>query len=559
MLAGVGGIDLLLFVISAEDSIKPQTREHFDICRLLQVPRGITVLTKSDLVDAETLEVVRLEVEDFLRGSFLDAGRSPIIPVSALTGAGLDRLKQELARVAGEVAQKDAHAAFRLPIDRVFTMKGFGTVVTGTMIGGEVHKEQEVELLPAQRSLRVRGVQVHNQQTERAQAGERTALNLANVAPEELARGMMLATPGLLMPARRLDVRLSLLNSARELQNRARVHLHLFTAETIAEVALYEGQKLAPGGEAWAQLRSDEPVACVPGDRFILRQFSPVATIGGGVVVDVAPVLKLKPEARIAMLERLASGDDLIVLRELARRRGEHGLRRDEAIHETGWVRERLERAEKALVKAGEIAAVGGAMIDSAVFERVKADLLHSVEVFHAANPLVGGIARQELAERSGLSGEVFSGALEALLAARKLAATGEQLHLPGRGVQMKDEEAESKAQIERAFAAAGLKVPALKEVLAGLKIDRARAEKIVTLLLREKLLVKISDELVFHAGALAALKAQVAAMKAQSPKMDVGRFKDAFGLTRKYAVPLLEYLDRERVTRRVGDERVIL
>ncbi len=559
MLAGVGGIDLVLLVISAEDSIKPQTREHFDICRLLRVPCGITVLTKTDLVDKETLQVVHLEVEEFVHGSFLDANRSPIIEVSARTGEGLEKLKHELARVASETIQKDAHSAFRLPIDRVFTMKGFGTVVTGTTISGEVAKEQEVEVLPSGIKARVRGLQVHGSAAETAIAGQRTALNLAGIPQEELARGMVLAQSGLMLPTRRLDVQLSLLDGTHPLKNRTRLRLHLFTTETIATIMLYEGAELPAGSTAWAQLRTGSPVACAPGDRFIVRQLSPVTTIGGGLVVDVNPTRRIKPAARTEMLEKLSAADDLCRLRVLLARREQHGLHLHDAIHETCWTLERLKAALEKAAQAGDIITVKDVLIAEPTLKRIAADLFAAVTAFHAANPLVGGISKQELWEKSGLDRELFVAALDTLLAANKLAISAEQVHLAGHRLLMKDEEAESKKQIEAAFASAGLKVPALKEVLASLKIDLQRAQKIVTLLLRDKVLVKVSEDLIFHRETLEELKRQVSEWKSKSPKIDVSRFKDLVGVSRKYAIPLLEYLDREHVTRRAGDERIIL
>jgi len=559
MLAGVGGIDLVLLVISAEDSIKPQTREHFEICRLLRVSRGITVLTKSDLVDTETLQVVHMEVEEFVRGSFLDTSRSPILEVSARTGEGLEKLKQELARVASETAQKDAHAAFRLPIDRVFTMKGFGTVVTGTTISGQVRKDQEVDILPSGKKARVRGLQVHGGATETAIAGQRTALNLAGVPQEELERGMVLAQSGLLLPTRRLDVQLSLLDGVHPLKNRSRVRLHVFTTETIATIALYEGEELRAGTTAWAQLRTGSPVACAPGDRFIVRQLSPVTTIGGGLVVDVNSLRRMKPGARTEMLEKLSAGDDLCRLRVLLARRERRGLRVLEAIHETGWTMERLKTTLEKGAQAGDIISLKDVLIAMPTLKRIAGELFTAVEAFHTANPLAVGISKQELWEKSGLDRELFVGALDTLIAAKKLAISAEQVHLAGHRVLMKDEEAESKKQIEEAFATAGVKVPALKEVLAGLKIDLPRAQKIVTLLLRDKVLIKISEDLVFHRETLEELKHQVSEWKSRWPKIDVSRFKDLVGVSRKYAIPLLEYLDREHVTRRAGDERIIL
>ena len=559
MLAGVCGIDLVLLVISAEDSIKPQTREHFDICRLLRVPRGITVVTKSDLVDTETLRVVRMEVEDFVRGSFLDTSCSPVLEVSARTGEGLEELKQELARVAAEITQKDVHAAFRLPIDRVFTMKGFGTVVTGTTISGQVGKEEEVEILPSGKKARVRGLQVHGSATEIAIAGQRTALNLSGVPQEELERGMVLAQPGLLLPTRRLDVQLSLLDRVHPLKNSTRVRFDVFTTETMATVALYEGEELRAGGTAWAQLRSATPVACAPGDRFIVRQLSPVTTIGGGLIVDVNPMRNMKPGARTEMLQKLSSGDDLCRLRVLVARREHRGLRVREAIHETGWTTERLNTTLEKGAQGGDLIHLKDVLIATPVLNRIAKELFAAVEAFHTANPLAAGISKQELWEKSGLDRELFVGALDAMLASGKLAISAEQVHLAGHRVLMKDEEAESKKQIEEAFATAGVKVPALKEVLAGLKIDLPRAQKIVTFLLRDKVLIKVGEDLIFHRKTLEELKHQVSEWKSRSPKIDVAQFKDLLGVTRKYAIPLLEYLDREHVTRRAGDERIIL
>src|SRR5258708_22343153 len=290
MLAGVGGIDLVLLVVAADESIKPQTREHFEICRLLSIPRGITVITKTDMVHADTLNVGKLEVEEFVHDSFLDTSRSPVVTVSARTGSGLEELKKEIARVAVEIPSRDTETLFRLPIDRVFVMKGFGTVVTGTLIAGRVRKEEEVAIFPTRQGVRVRGVQVHGSAAEQAIAGQRTALNLAGVQVEDLARGMTLAPPDVLETTRRIDVHLSLLKDARPMKNRSRVHLHVFTAETIAGVSFHEGtfneaKELKPGTTAFARLRTAEPILVLPGDHLILRQFSPVVSIGGAVVL----------------------------------------------------------------------------------------------------------------------------------------------------------------------------------------------------------------------------------------------------------------------------------
>jgi selenocysteine-specific elongation factor len=556
MLAGVGGIDLVLLVIAADEGIKPQTREHFDICRLLAIRRGITVLTKSEAVDAETLEVVRLEAEDFVRGSFLDTAKSPMVAVSSLTGAGLDELKSALAQVASEVTAKDSAALARLPIDRVFTMKGFGTVVTGTLVAGTIRKEEELEVFPSGKRVRVRGVQVHGSPADAAIAGQRTALNLAGLSTEDLARGMTLAAADPFRSTSRVDALLSLLPSAKPFKHGARVHFHAYTTETIAEARLYRTKRLKPGDEAYAQLRFAEPMLLLPGDRFIVRQFSPVVTIGGGVVLDAATeTRKQRAEDAIAFLKIMRDGSLEQVLAARVARRGAMGLRLNDI---PGEMNIRREEATKLAAKAG-LVWCNPMLVAPAAFSKVKEDLLRALKKFHDANPLVAGMSKEELRDRINLGPEVFYSVLGNLAEEKKLEVAGELVHLPGRGVVMKDEEAESKKIIEQAFASAGLKVPSLKEVLASLKVDKIRAQKIVTLLLRDKVLIKISEELVFHQTALLDLRHKIAALKTTAPKIDVARFKDMTGVSRKYAIPLLEYLDRERVTRRVGDERLIL
>ena len=560
MLAGVGGIDIVLLIIAADEGIKPQTREHFEICRLLSVRRGICVLTKCDLVDAETLEVVRLEVAEFLRGSFVSARKSPILAVSSLTGAGLDQLKQALARVAAEVPARDASAITRLPIDRVFSMKGFGTVVTGTLVSGTTQKEQELEVFPTGQRVRVRGVEVHGQATERAVAGERTALNLAGATTEELARGMTLAPPDTFQNSWRADVSLSLLAGAPPLRDRSRVHLHAYTSETVAEVVLHGQKQLMPGQTSLAQLRVTSPMLLLPGDRFIIRRFSPVVTIGGGVVLDAsALVRKVGTEEKILFLQTLDEDSPDAVLVARVARRGRHGLSLSGAVAETGWTLDRIRTLADPLLAQGKLMRANGSLLDAHAFHAAMNEAVEAVAAFHQYNPLVPGIGRETLRERLDLTPEVFLAVLDLLVRDRKLEVAGELVHLPGRGVVMKDEEAESKKTIESAFASSGLKVPSLHEVLAGLKVDRARAQKIMTLLLRDKVLVKLADDLVFHRDALDDLRKRLAAEKTKSPKMDVARFKDLTGVSRKYAIPLLEYLDRERVTRRVGDMREIL
>ena len=557
MLAGVGGIDLVLLVIAADEAIKPQTREHFDILQLLGVQRGITVLTKSDAVDAETLEVVRLEVEEFLRGKFLDTPNS-IVAVSSLTGAGLEELKRAIVAAAAAVQPRDSHAIARLPIDRAFTMKGFGTVVTGTLVAGTIRREDEMEVFPTGRRVRVRGVQVHGQTAASAVAGQRTALNIAGASTEDLSRGMTLAPPATFETTRRADVQLRLLASTpRPLKNRARVHFHSYAMETVAEVVLQDAKQIAPGEEAFARLKLPEAALLLPGDRFIIRQFSPVVTIGGGVVLDAAPIVRMP--GHTDFLNTLAGGDaEAILLARIARRRHK-GISISRLIAETGWTKDVIDARLAQALRTEDVVRAGELFLHGPALENLRAHIVSSVADFHKSNPLVGGISKEELRTQVDAAPEVFEAAATMLVREKKLEVAGELMRLPGRGVAMKDEESESKKKIEDAFASAGLKVPALQEVIAGLKVDRVRAQKLVTLLLREKVLIKVSDELVFHRSALEELRRQMTAYKAKSAKIDVAKFKEMTGVTRKYAIPLLEYLDRERVTKRVGDVREIL
>jgi selenocysteine-specific elongation factor len=559
MLAGVGGIDLVLMVIAADESIKPQTREHFEICRLLSIPRGITVITKADMVDEDTLGVVRMEIEDFVRGSFLDVSRSPIIAVSALEGTGLDELKREIIRLSAEVPARDTEALFRLPIDRVFTMKGFGAVVTGTLIAGKVKKEEEVEIFPSRKRARVRGVQVHGSAAEQAIAGQRTALNLAGVQMEELARGMTLAAPGVLEPTQKLEVQISLLKDVKPLKNRARVHFHAFTSETIAEVALRGVTELKPGSSAFAQLRTAEPLLLLPGDRAILRQFSPVLTIGGAVVLDAFPMARQKQDAVQRFLETLSSGTRQDALLARIARRGHEGLSVAAAVRETGLKQSVLQPVIATLIQQKQIIQVAEFLLSSDAMQKTRDKLVAALEAFHKANPLVGGISKEELREKLDLHQTVLEALLAQLTRDKKTEVAGEQVRLAGRGVELKDDEAKAKQQIEKAFADAGLKVPLMKEVLDKLPVDKVRAQKLVTLLLRDRVLIKLADDLVFHQTALQGLRQLMAVQKAKTPKIDVATFKDMLGVTRKYAIPLLEYLDQQRITRRVGDERIIL
>src|SRR5580704_9413163 len=562
MLAGAAGIDVVLLVIAADESIKPQTREHFDICRLLGVQRGVVALTKSDLVDADNTELVRLEVEEYLRGTFLrDA---PLVAVSAKTRAGLPELKAELQRLAREIQGKDAAHHFRLPIDRAFAIKGFGSVVTGTLISGSVGANDEVELLPERKPLRVRGVQSGGKAVERATAGQRTAVNLAGIEHTALTRGMVLATPGKFRATRRIDARLELLPSAPKLKQRTRVHVHAGTSETIAEIFIFGQSELAPGQNALAQMRLHDQVLVLPGDRFIVRQFSPVTTIGGGTVLDaLARRPMVRDTGRVAFLETLERGDRVEILAAMAER-ALGGIGFQDIAARTAWLDDEIREVARKLTASGRVKNIAEPLIliPAKAFEEARQKIAARVERFHKENSLLPGISREDLRSSLGrrVRAETFRAALEELAAQKKLELQGELVKRTGSSIHLDPDETRAKEQIEAAFAGAGLTVPAVKEVLGTLPVEAQRAEKILQMLLRDKNLVRITPELIFHRDALAHLKQRLFTYKkTKGERISVPIFKELTGISRKYAIPLLEYLDRERVTRRAGDERVIL
>jgi len=563
MLAGAGGIDLMLLVVAADESIKPQTREHFDICRLLGIRRGIVAITKMDLVEPDVLGLVKLEIEEFVRGSFLEG--APVLGVSAKTGAGLEELKRELVEAASGVSGRDASGYVRLPIDRAFAMKGFGTVVTGTLISGTLRNEDEVELFPTGRRLRVRGLHSGGRAVTKAEAGQRTAVNLADIDAGEITRGMALATPGVFHATKRIDARITLLPSARAMKDRTRVHFHQGTAETVASVSLLGQDTLRAGGTAFAQLRLDDSVFVLPGDRFILRQFSPLMTIGGGVVLDALAARHRKSDSRaIRILEAWESGKRDEILAALALEDA-RGLDLARIIARTGWLEGEARQTIQKLVEARKIRVVAEQplVVTSAEgFDGLLGDIEQELDKFHKQNPLVPGIAKEDLRGRVAdrVKAEVFRAALDDLVARRKIAVVGDIVQRAGREIALSAEESRAKEQIAQEFERAGLAAPVLNEVLGKLPVDMRRAQKLLQILLREKTLVKVTEELVLHKASVERLRELLAAYKRKhGERLPIAAFKELASVSRKYAIPLLEYLDRQGLTSRAGDERVIL
>jgi selenocysteine-specific elongation factor len=562
MLAGVGGIDCVLLVVAADESIMPQTREHFDICRMLRISSGFVVITKIDLVEPELVELVREEILDAVRGSFLEGAE--VIPVSAKTGEGLDRLKQVLRSLASRVPDRPAGRLLRLPVDRAFSMRGFGTVITGTMTSGSLSRDEEVALIPGGGIARVRGIQVHGCATDRAVAGQRTAVNLQGVDLAQVNRGMTLTVPGIFRASQVMDVKLEMLPTAHPLKNFTKVRFHHGTAEVLARVALFRQSTLEPGAQAWAQLRLDAPVFCLHGDAFIVRQFSPAATIGGGRILN-PHALKRKttdPQAP-ALLQDLDAEDMALKLPALVAMHPHQAMGLQEMNAALGLSETELKNDCHTAAQAGTLVLVPGPLpilILPVVVETLKKQTLSVVARFHEQNPLLRGISREELRKRvyDGLPPEVFRFCLETLSGAKHISIQEDMVSAHGREVQLTAADLRIRSWVENFLRQAGYQPPSLAEISATAPADPADVRKICFWMLKEKYLVRIAEDLVYLRATLDEMEQTIRDRYAAGARFGVTEFKELFGLTRKHAIPLLEHFDREHFTQRQGNERIL-
>lgn len=561
MLAGAHGIDLLMLVIAADEAVMPQTKEHFDICRLLEIKTGLTVLTKADLVDEELLELAKEEVKDFISNSFL--ANSLIVPVSCKTGQGINELKGELLKLASKTISKNTLAAPKLPIDRAFTIKGFGTVVTGTLTSGELELGQEVEILPNKVQAKIRGLQVHNSSTEKAVAGQRTAINLQGISLDEVERGQVLVPVRRFQPTSMLDVELELLpNLTKTMAQRTRVRLHHDTSEIMARVALLGGMELIPGEKMFAQLRLESPTFALPGDRFIIRSYSPQITVGGGKIIDALPSKhRLKDTKAIEWLKKLACGNEIEQIALFIEMAGVKGVSLAEIAARTGFIDTLLNKELSNLVKLGRIIRSDSQQINflaKVAYEEAKIALLRLIKDFHKREPLQVGINREEVREKLGLTQEIFKLVLEHLSAEKLVVSEKDLLRLALHQISLSIEDEQVKSQMETKFKEVGFQAHTYDEVMKEFRLDANKLRKIYQLLVNEKKLVKITD-FVFHTQAVTEIVTRIKGQKVKNNKLDIATFKDLTGLSRKYAIPILEYLDTQKITRRIGNDREIL
>jgi selenocysteine-specific elongation factor len=563
MVAGVGGIDLVILVIAADEGIMPQTREHLHICELLQVKRGLVALTKADLVETEWLEMVQADVAEFLKGTFL-AG-CPIVPCSATTGQGLSGLIEAIEAQAAAAEPKRTQGIVRLPVDRVFSIKGFGTVVTGTLWSGTLGVGDEVTILPKGLRSRVRRLQVHGETVERAEAGQRTAVNVPELEVAEIERGDVLCLSETLRPSHSFDATLSLLADApRPLGNRARVRFHLGTSEILARTVILESEELRPGERSYVHFRLETPSAALPGDRYVIRSYSPAVTIGGGSVLDPNPPKARRTRTKLIehlrVLEQgrpterverhlLASGFVPMTLEELRAR--------SDLDHAT------VSQALRELMDGSRAVRVG-AKDDAGTLhaERVDAlqsDVLSRLKDFHAKEPLKDGLAKEELRSKlpEQLPPATFVWVLGRLTASGQVAVERDKVRLAGYHPKLSAVEEEVKAKIEAAFQEGGFQPPAPDAVLGTLKADRKLTQAVFRRLVDDGVLVKVGEAVFLHRNSQQAMQERVLAHFHKQPSINVGTMKELFGVSRKYAIPYLEYLDAIRITRRQGDERV--
>ncbi len=570
MLAGASGIDLVMLVIASDESVMPQTREHFDICRLLGINAGIVVLTKADLVDSETFEIAKLDAAELVSGSFLE--HAPMVSVSSRNGDGIEQLKGVIQQIATSLPTRRDRLVTRFPIDRSFSMKGFGAVVTGTLASGEIEEGSELELLPDKIKVRVRGLQTHGHAVTKAAAGQRVAVNLAGIDHSKIVRGMTLVPTATLQPTQMIDAEIEVLpDASKPLRSRQRVRVHIGTKEALARVQiLNDTGEIAQGAKDFAQVRLETPVLAVPGERFIIRSYSPQTTIAGGNVIDaVAEKHRCKENktVRNRLSDLLSASDDVNKkVRLLVNAAGTSGLRFAEIQARTAIKNEMLTVAIEANLASDTIVEANGRYLSHNDFKRLSASVEKVIGEFHAREPLAKGIVREALREKlfAFLPVEIFQAVIDSLQAAKRISLEKETVRLGSYQQNLSPEETAFSEKILSKYQTAGLEVPkleeALAESLAGTKLQMPQARKLFQILLDSGEIVKVTDEFYFAKKAIDGL-ANVLRKFADGTSdrlIDVPKFKDIAGISRKYAIPLLEYFDREHITSRAGEKRYV-
>jgi selenocysteine-specific elongation factor len=565
MVAGAAGIDLVAMVIAADEGVMPQTREHLQICTLLGIRRGVVVVTKTDMVDPDWLEMVQDDIRTFLQGTFLEG--APVVPVSSSTGEGIAGLLSAIEKSVEEIKETQDIGILRIPVDRVFTMKGFGTVITGTLISGSVTLGDDVEFFPVNYRAKVRGIQVHNEAVKTAEAGQRTAVNLQGTDREEIERGTILATPGALKPSLRLDCVYSYLKSAgRKLMNRTVIRLHAGTSEVMARLVLHGRDFLEPGDDGFVQFVLEKPVAVVAGDRFVVRSYSPVTTIGGGVIVDPLPAKHKKSETEtIGDFEILADEDPLRKIEVIARRAGIEGITAGMLAVRTGISAKRLSKLLEGMFSERRLVLIDRdeqRVLSGIVYENFKEWIIEKISDYHREYPLREAIAREELRSTPGIGSaagpKIFLIALNDLEKKGKIVVEREMLRLADHAVTLDVDMGSLREALSRIYRDGGLAPPTAREIAAMFPDQKKEVASLEQLMLREGEIVRISEDLNFHREVLAKLREDYKKMLIRDGEATPATVRELTGLSRKFIIPLMEYFDSTRLTMRAGDKRIL-
>lgn len=563
MVAGAWGVDLVALVVAADEGIMPQTREHLDICRLLGVKKGLVVVSKIDLADPELVQLVAEEVGELVAGTFLEG--APIVNVSALTGEGIPQLLTTLDKLANEIQGRTSAGLLRLPIDRVFTMKGFGTVVTGTLVSGSISVGDAVQIIPSMREGKVRGIQVHNEIVQTARAGQRTAVNLQGIGKSHINRGDVLIHPHTITPTYMVDVYLEHLpNSPRPLRNRRKQRFHIGTSSTLSTIVLLDREELAPGESGFVQLRFEKPVVAFPQDRFVIRGSSAIQTLGGGVVIDSHPD-KHKRLARdvLAGLAILRDGGEEEVLIHHLAGSGVRGIALKELRERVNIPPGRLSKLLGGLIGKGEIVAIDGVdgrFLHNSGYEQLKKETLSYILEFHEKYPLRPGPSKEEVKSKlpKTVEAKLFQHILKELVDLKEILVEKDKLRLSTHRVSLRGDQERLKNKVERLFAQAGLQSPSIKELASKLSADESEVRNVVRLLVEEGVVIKAKEDLYFHAEAVEKLKAELIRFLRAHHEITTAEFKELTRASRKYAIPLIEYFDNSKVTIRVGEKRLL-
>ncbi|MEW6586950.1 MAG: selenocysteine-specific translation elongation factor [Nitrospirota bacterium] len=550
MLAGAGGIDLVLLVIAADEGIMPQSREHLHICNLLKIKSGLIAITKADLVEGEWLELVEEEVKNFVQGTFLEGAE--IVHVSSKTMFNVELLKEKIHRIALTVEPKPAKGLFRLPIDRVFTLKGFGTVVTGTAVSGSISVNDDAEILPTNIQSKVRGLHSHGKSIQTAYAGQRVAINLQGVEKEALRRGDTVVVPGRFIPTRKIDAKVELLSDAPPLKSKSLIHFHLGTSETIARIILYGRSELKAGEQCYCQFRLREPVISMSGDRYIIRRFSPVETIGGGEIIDpLSQRRSMKEGLEDLQIFETGSLSDKIAVK--VKRAGIYGM--NVSMIE-GWVKAEvpsIKQSLRELKENGILMQFEDILIHAQPLGQMKESVIKILSDFHKKNPLKPGLPKEELKAHFNIDSRLF-GNLTASL--KEVAAEKELLRLTSFRPALSEVDQTVKTRILELLEKGEFQPPAKEELSQSLKMDQKHLTDILQLMAKEGSLVRINDSTYVTSFVFREMIDRLKDFYSKKPDMTVAEFRDILNTTRKYALPFLEYLDSNKITLRVGDVR---